>query len=39
VEKGDDNWYDGKFVKTQNIELEKTYEAPLYGVPSATFKP
>jgi putative lipoprotein (rSAM/lipoprotein system) len=23
VEKGDGHWYDGKFVKTQNIELEK----------------
>jgi len=39
VKKGDGSWYDGKFVKTQNIELEKTYEAPLYGVFSATFKP
>jgi putative lipoprotein (rSAM/lipoprotein system) len=31
-------WYEGKFVKTQNIELEKK-EAPEYGVIEAVFKP
>ena len=38
VEKGS-GWYEGKFVKTQNIELERKYEAPMYGILSTTFKP
>jgi putative lipoprotein (rSAM/lipoprotein system) len=40
VEKGDGSWYEGKFVKTQNIELKrKDVHIPLYGVPQSTFKP
>jgi len=38
VEKGDGHWYKGKFVKTQNIELERM-EAPEYGVRQTVFKP
>jgi putative lipoprotein (rSAM/lipoprotein system) len=39
VEKGDGHWYEGKFVKTQNIELEKRLNEPEYGVIQAVFKP
>ncbi|MCL2650837.1 MAG: radical SAM-associated putative lipoprotein [Candidatus Azobacteroides sp.] len=39
VEKGDGRWYEGKFVKTQDVELERKYSVALYGMPSATFKP
>ena len=40
VEKGDGKWNKGKFVKTQNIELEKRKTVDtLYGMPSAPFKP
>ncbi|MCL2131715.1 MAG: radical SAM-associated putative lipoprotein [Lentimicrobiaceae bacterium] len=40
IEKGDGNWYDGKFSKIVNIELEKEpVFVPLYGVKSTTFKP
>ena len=38
VEKGK-GWYEGKYVKTQNIELERVLPAPEYGAPQATFKP
>jgi len=37
VKKGDGHWYDGKFVKTQNVELEREYVVPMYGPPSVTF--
>ena len=37
VKKGD-GWYEGKFVKTQNVQLDGVV-APEYGVPAATFKP
>ena len=41
VEKGDGKWNKGKFVKTQNIKLEKKNNTTdtLYGMPSAPFKP
>ena len=40
VEKGDGKWYEGKFVKTQNIKLEKKGTVhPEYGMPATTFKP
>ena len=39
VKKGDGHWYEGKFSKTQNIELERIIPAPEYGVPQSTFKP
>jgi len=41
VEKGEGKWNKGKFVKTQNIKLEKKNNTTdtLYGMPSAPFKP
>lgn len=38
VKKGDGHWYDGKFVITQTIELDKI-QTPLYGMPSTFYKP
>ena len=38
VEKGK-GWYEGKFVKTQDIELDRIVIAPEYGAPFVTFKP
>jgi len=40
VKRGNGSWYNGKFAKTQNIELERIDIAyPEYGVFPATFKP
>ena len=42
VQKGDGRWYNGKFTKTQNIELEKIeirYPFLEYGVLPTSFKP
>ena len=40
VEKGEGKWYQGKFVRIANIELEKkNVFDTLYGVKSTTFKP
>ena len=40
VEKGDGSWYNGKFVKTQDLELERIYmNYPMYGPPFATSNP
>jgi putative lipoprotein (rSAM/lipoprotein system) len=38
VKKGDGKWYEGKFAKTVNIELN-ALDAPEYGVPQEIFKP
>ena len=39
IEKGDGEWYKGKFVKTRNIELEKReIFIPEYGVRPAPFE-
>ena len=37
VEKGDGRWYDGKFVKTEDVKLEKidVVVVPMYGPPTS----
>jgi putative lipoprotein (rSAM/lipoprotein system) len=36
VEKGNGHWYEGKYVKTQDVALERIEtEAPLYGCPTS----
>jgi putative lipoprotein (rSAM/lipoprotein system) len=39
AKKGDGKWYDGKFIKTENVALEEEYYGPLYGVRCASFQP
>ena len=40
VKKGDNHWYDGKFVKTQDVKLEQAaYPTPMYGVRQTSFQP
>ena len=39
VKKGDKRWYNGKYVKTQNVALEQAYPAPEYGVRQTSFQP